>query len=371
MRDTIAAATDRRDRGGSGVSGRQVQNIDLSSLLADAPSMFGHFYQTGWYSLSPWSGDLPLGAACGRLSVVDNNKALTQDRIYLAYNHFHNAFETMSLTSVLAASGSRVERSSIDRFTLGIEKTLFDGLWSVEARLPFANGPDFAEEFDASLSQNVVSGDMGNLSVILKRMLWVGESACLAAGMGLETPTGSNAAVRRNISHQSTDYLEVLTVHDQAIYLVPYVGLLVAPSDGSFFQGFLQVNVPTCGNAVDYLYQTSAFSTVDRLGVLTPPTLLHVDFSVGRWLYRAECPRCGGRGGLAAVAEFHYVTALSDVDAMGGVYAVPLRTQSADDLQFRQQVADLTVGLHVAIPQRLPRPRLRRVSPPECRTSNP
>ena len=122
--------------------------------------------------------------------------------------------------------------------------------------------------------------------------------------------------------------------------------MLLTPSNGLFLQGFLQLNTPANGNPIDYEILDSAQPLSGREGVLTPPTMLHVDVASGLWLFRSECPDCAGRCGVAAVVEFHYVTALSEIDEVGQFYGAPLRTSTLPELQLKTEVADMTVGLH-------------------------
>ena len=92
--------TPRRERWANTPSGRRIGNFELSSLLADAPAMLSHFYYSGGVYLmsSFYSGDVPLAGGCGRFSVADNNRALTQDRVYVSYNHFHNAVQRSTVS---------------------------------------------------------------------------------------------------------------------------------------------------------------------------------------------------------------------------------------------------------------------------------
>jgi hypothetical protein len=332
-------------------SERQINGIDLTSLLADAPAMFGNLYHLGGYTgFSFADSELPLAGNSGRMSVADNNRALTQDRVYFAYNHFHNASRRIEINSLNEEDGFRLRKESIDRFTLGAEKTFCDGLWSVELRMPFATTPRYSSSFvdpDESLDLRFGAdpGNMGNLSVILKRMLWLGEAGSVVLGLGVETPTGSNLTTFGDFGDYRSEYL----VQNESVYLVPYLALLFAPQNGFFLQSFLQLSTPANGNPIHLAERDlndPIFVVSEKRGSLMPLTLFNLNVSAGRWLYRTHCPGGCTRRGVAAVLEYHHATALSDVDEVDIFFAAPFTN---DRSRFKDHVADFTVGLHAQL----------------------
>ena len=74
------------------------------------------------------------------------------------------------------------------------------------------------------------------------------------------------------------------TVHNQAVHLMPYAGFLRAPDRRYFYQGFIQCDIPTNGNRIDY---TDSIDS-GTIGILDEQNLLYLDFSAGLWLYRNE-----------------------------------------------------------------------------------
>ena len=68
-------------------------------------------------------------------------RPLPTDRVFFDYNHFDQANIT--------ANGAVV---GLDRYTLGIEKTFCDGLWSVEIKAPIESGLNRIQDPDASTS---------------------------------------------------------------------------------------------------------------------------------------------------------------------------------------------------------------------------
>jgi len=218
----------------------------------------------------------------------------------------------------------------VDRYTLGLEKTFFDGRWSVDLRLPFSN----PYEFQAG-GFGVEGGAVGNVSVILKRLLRATDEGALAAGLTIGTPTGSDVRVQDGGVHY--------TLENQAVHLAPFIGFLRMPSECFFYQGFLQVDVPTNGNQIDYLDTGGGLS--GSLGTLTDQTALYVDLSAGYWLYRH--PDAFLLTGVASLVEFHYATALGDADVVSGTFGGT--TVRFGDLHNPGDVANVTVGLHTEL----------------------
>ncbi len=304
--------------------------------LASVPNMFGDFLNPP-LQLRTIAGnsniavDLPTGGGATRMKAAENNKAVPMDRCYFTYNHYHNAIEVSPQTRDPDAGRS----FSTDRYVVGLEKTFFDDLWSIDVRLPLARpfavaSPDFSAE----------GGRVGNLWIGLKRSLWASEWLAASAGLGIDTPTGSDA------TSQTFSPAKVYTVHNEAVHLAPFVGFLAAPDDRLFCHGFLQVDVPANGNPVDA--SDPGLGTTQRLGTFTEQTLLALDVAAGYWLYRNRCAAV--LTGLAPLVEFHYTTTLQDADALTGAlggssfnFVSPLN---------RLDVVNVTVGIHAEIARR-------------------
>lgn len=259
--------------------------------------------------------DIPPAGGSARMKIAENNKALPMDRVYVIYNHFADALEA-------AASPTRV--FPVDRYVVGAEKTFLDGRWSAEVRMPFASNLRFTvADFD------VGNQDVGNLAVSLKRVLFQSDTSVVAAGLVIDTPTGSDVTGR--ISSRR------FALSNDSLHLLPYVGFLRAPDDVLFYQGFLQVDVATNGNRVE-------LAGAD-LGRLTDQNLLFLDLSLGRWLCRSpSAPRAKG---LAAIVEVHYTTTLQDTDVVNG--AAGQAVLELSNPLNRIDVVNLTAGLHAEI----------------------
>jgi hypothetical protein len=300
---------------------------ELASLLADAPNMYGDFFASGGTLLADDGvvaiANLPLAGGAGRLSVADNNKPLPQDRVYALYNHFQNAM-VADASNFFVGPDRRMY--SVDRYTLGFEKSLREGLWSVEMRLPLTG--QYA--FDTP-NFGVSGGSTGDLAVVVKRVVYKAERMVVAAGMGVDTPTGSVVEGQVNgIGYR---------VRNQSVSLVPYAGVLAAPTDQFFWQGFLQVDVPCGVNPVDV---EDMMGNRVEVGNFTNQTLLHADLQAGYWLYRNRAARV--LTGVASVLELHYTSTLTSArELSGGVMGTLFDFGNQAN---RMDVVDLTVGIH-------------------------
>jgi hypothetical protein len=289
--------------------------------LASVPNMFG---SAASYSLqvSDFSGtgsvDLPPpGGGQGSAKLSENDKAMPMDRVFFYYNYFHNAMDAFQM-------GTPAGAYSIDQYTIGAEKTFRDGLWSAEIRFPFNQIPSYADtEFATD------TGDIGNLAVIIKRLLVKTDTTAVAAGMGIGTPTGSDTRGQGITSN--------FEIRNDAVHLSPFVGMLSMPSERLFYEGFLQVDVATNDDPVVFGGQ--------ELGKLHEQTMLFVDLSVGYWLYRNPCG-CPITG-VAPVLEYHYASTLQDADIVTG--SDGYQVLSYGNIYNRLDISNITVGLHTEL----------------------
>ena len=261
--------------------------------------------------------DVPLAGGGLRTKISENNKAFPMDRVYFQYSHFHNAANADFDTT---APGNEFS-GHLDRYTVGLEKTFHDNLWSIDLRMPFATSQTFP-----SPDVDVSNSSVGNLSVIAKLLLAAGERGALATGVGINTPTGSDV--------QITTYQNYLLANE-AVHLSPFLGALYQPNDQIFYHAFLEIDVPLNGNPLTYDFGRGPMPA----GVLTEQTLLKADVAAGYWLYRNPHTVVTG---LASIVEFHYTGTLND----GDVIDVGDRFGS---LLNRFDLAHLTVGLHAAL----------------------
>jgi hypothetical protein len=310
----------------------QLAYADTMSGLASVPNMFGDFFGTSasivqsyeptFYPPSPGYGyehavALPTAGGARRVKISENNRALPSDRVYFLYNRFENALYAESW------AGPN-QTDPVDRYTLGAEKTFFEGWWSIEVRMPFVQR--FGYEAPDVTS---IGGPVGNLALNLKRLLYRSERCAWAIGLGVNTPTGSDVRGQL-IDQQTLNY----RLHNDAVHLLPWVGMMHMPTERCFYQAFLQVDVPTNGNRL----------TTDGAswGKLNDQTLMFVDLSLGYWIYRN--PRARWLTAVAPVIEFHYTTTVQDTDVVtiddGAVFYHFVNWQN------RVDPMNLTVGLH-------------------------
>ena len=101
-------------------------------------------------------GQVPLGGGMRRFK-NEQARALPTDRVFAAYNHFHNAVELKSFDPTTGNQQS--DSGNIDQYTVGVEKTFDDGNWSLEVRMPFSGGTSIGVP-----AFQVDSDGVGNLS---------------------------------------------------------------------------------------------------------------------------------------------------------------------------------------------------------------
>lgn len=275
---------------------------------------------------------------CHRLNVSENNTALPVDRVYYSYRHFNNS------------NGLQVfqyrETFDLDVHTLGTERTFWDGMGSVEMRLPieYRLRSDIISLIAPGAGVvDVITGDqdreagIGNLAFITKFLLMERPSFILSGGMGVTVPTSSD--VDYDIGVQDTiifpiapgvtgDTLSTFenTYFNETVYLSPFMSWLWVPSSRWYHQGFLQVEVAanpstyrTDGGGVtdfffngapigDVVYRTPGGLPTDTN--VFAQTLLRANLGVGYRLTEANDKNWFSN--LRALFEFHYTTTLQD-----------------------------------------------------------
>lgn len=269
---------------------------------------------------------IPAVSMSQRLRIAESNKALPVNRVYFHYNHFHNAVRFQRSSN---ATGQFRNSFSLDSYVIGAERVFDDGYSSVEVRMPFTSGGDFS---DSDFQIN--NGNIGNLSVILKRMIHESQSTIVAVGLGITVPTGSD--VRGALPQMTTRF----TIANEAVHLVPFIGFLSTLNDRLFVQGFAQVDVAANGNPIRII---SADRNVANSGIFNEQTLFSLNAATGYWLLK---DRVGHRlTGLAAILELHYTTALQDTDSVSAGDGSLVLSNTIN----RFDVVNLTLGMHAQI----------------------
>jgi hypothetical protein len=321
--------------------------------LASTPEMFGDsFLRGGTVTIidSPTIddnttlvSDVPLAAATRRTLIAEHNKAQPTDRVYFNYNHFHNSISSEATgTSAVVPFEFRRE-DSIDQYTLGWETALNCDCWSLEARLPLAGSYSFDFQSPVGPSAAAVDGEsFGNLALIAKRVIYRDCRRVVSAGIGIDTPTGSDAtATTTNTS---------LDVENEAVYLLPFLAVQDQPTNRLFLHGFLQVDVPTAGNS--FTFESFApLPLISVSGEYRDQTLLHIDLGGGYWLFRCCDQADAFLTGLAALLEVHYTTTLqdSDIDTASAGIGFPSVSFDLRHILGREDIVNLTAGLHAEL----------------------
>lgn len=269
--------------------------------LASVPNMFGDaFFPTGQVIIGEVDGSnfndvgaftLPGAGGSRRVKIGENNKSLPDDRIYFMYNHFHNVLTFQDFTGF--PPGQNTARQSVDRYTAGIEKMFFDDLWSIEVRMPLTGNVDYASPL-----YGVEGGNVGNLAVILKNLVYSSENCAVAVGVGFDTPTGSDVDARFGGS--------TLSFQNDAFHILPYVGMIHTHEDAFFMTAFAQVDLATGGNEVLFDNQS--------LGDFNEQNLLYLDLAVGTYLLND--PYARRLTSVAVSGELHYTSTMQDTDVI-------------------------------------------------------
>lgn len=328
----------------------------VTQRLTHVPDMFGDVFLHGQTLqvtelLDPAGSltatlDLPAGGGT-HLLVAENNKALPTDRVYFNYNHHHNAL-LASVTQVSAGGTFDLNRRySVDRYTFGMEKTFFDGVWSAEVRVPLVGENNFRfapEPVPADGVTAVDSSVFGNVSLIVKTLLYASDNVALSTGLGIETPTGDAAQARVGSF--------LYTIENDAFHLHPFLAVMGDSDNDVFYHGFLQLDVPTNGND----FRSTNVSALNpggsgELGRLDDQFLLHLNVGTGYWFFRSSQRAC--LTGLAGLLELHCTTTLENTDTVtfGPMPPVAVFDRSVvlSNRRINYCLLNLTTGLHLEL----------------------
>ena len=285
--------------------------------------MIGDFFGNGYnYDFGGQNENISVTAAGGdrRFKLTENNSPFPQNRVFFNYHHFHNALRD--------AAG---RRRNVNRYTFGVESTVWNECNSIELRVPFAGTVSSSQDLSGS---DFESTEFGNISFAFKRLLFRNQCSALAVGLGVVLPTGDDSVLLDSGVPQAI-------FNNDSFYIQPFLGYYRQPNERLFWQFFTQVDFDANGNRV-VIPGTGIFGTgSDQVQTLQDQTLLFLDFSMGYWLYKNDARR-RYLTGVAPMLELHYTTTLQDQDL--GNFGVFERIG-------RRDVLNLTAGLLFQIGQ--------------------
>lgn len=266
----------------------------------------------------PNLGGLP-GANVGRQKLTENTSPLPQDRVFVNYSHFAG--------TPLAAGGI-----DVNRVTPGFEKTLFDGLMSIELRAPFAS--TIGSDFTTGEFGNTNETEFGNMAIWWKTLLWQDSNKSIAAGLGASIPTADDVVVR------DSNGTNILAVDNESSHFLPYVGGVWVPEPRMFISGICQFDIDTGGNSARLSTYVLGQPTGQLRDVGNPDDAdyVFVDLQFGYWMYQNHCGN-GFLKGFAPLVELHYNRAIDDADD------VIANVNGADITAISTQKTDLFNGL--------------------------
>lgn len=284
-----------------------------STLQGWSYGIMGSYYPNGFVIPNPANGGV-----VGRTKIAENTSALPQDRLLFNYSFFDRA--------PLFPGGVQVHR-----FTPGIEKTFFNGMASIELKVPMASTLDSTILADGST--DLSHGEFGNMMITPKVLLTHTDSFAAAVGMSISVPTANDVVVALS------DGTELLRIDNQSVFLAPFVGVLWT-YEQFFVQGFLQYDVDANGSPV--LENDPFTEQSGEIGRLRGNTFQYLDIAAGWWTYRGTSPYDLIQG-VALTGEVHWTRSLDKGrNVFGQSFAV-------GDFREDIQILDLTVGTHVEL----------------------
>ncbi len=225
------------------------------------------------YMLGDFTG--PIGSLFSDLKVAEGNSPRPMDRVFLDFNYYNNLDKYE-----WRAPNATLREADLYRYVLGFEKTFLDEQVSITVRIPFFTIDAQASAVGAALGQSDInSTDLGNISAILKGVLWEDKStgSLISAGATISAPTASSRLIDPGPGTLA--------------YVQPFVGFILESGD-FFLQGFSSVTLP----------------------VVRPESILMFnDIGVGYFVYR-NYSNCGLLRSIAPTFEVHVTDPLREAN---------------------------------------------------------
>lgn len=217
-------------------------------------------------------------------NVTVNNSPFPRDRIYFEYGYFN---QTVLQRQLFSPAGREF---GMHTYRLGLEKTLFEGMMSVELIVPFlfTNNSEIPSRF-SSLDDRTTT-EFGKLAFGTKVLICDNGRWALSGGLRVEAPTDDGItfpAEFPGFEAKNDDWL-----------FTPYLAA-VYRKDRRFLQTFAGYRIKSSDLNEEF------FGTTTGTWHASPNSLL-VSMSGGVWMYENPCARVVT--GLAPMLELHYLT---------------------------------------------------------------
>jgi hypothetical protein len=280
----------------------QLADIDAGGIgeaLSDVPNFIGDGAgPIGPFARNPGAAVVPLpGEGVGFVKLAENVNLLPRDRVYFNSSYF---------------AGARIGdgRNDVNRFMPGIEKTFADGWTSIELRTPFAATVARTQTLDVTSPSGISDArdiEFGNMSVIFKSVVALGDTWAWTGGMQVILPTANDVRLLARPGGPT-----VVRVDNQSTRLMPFTGAIWAPNDRFFSQSLLQIDTAANGNAA-YL-DRSGQNRLEYVGQVEYPTFMYASVAAGYWAYKSNATSLTG---FAPIMELHLNQALQDFTGFG------------------------------------------------------
>ncbi len=271
----------------------------------------------------PGTAPIPVpgpGVSTRRVKVAENFSPAIRHRVYLNYSFFNDAFGGLG---------------DISRYTLGVEKVMFEDLISVEFRLPTAATYGSTQTVGTREDRNF---EIGNLTIIPKAVLSFDRNYMWSVGVGISVPTADDTRLRNGNGQ------DLLVVENESVHLLPFTGLLYRINEDISFQSYMQLDIAANG---DPIRGNRINDTLPVIGKFNDSTLMHLDVAATRSIYRNQDPNSGWIQQALLNTELHYTATLQDSDV---VSASGLRyTNMANHFN----IVNATAGFHLLVNDKL------------------
>ncbi len=253
----------------------------------------------------------------GRSSIGANTRAVPTDRLYFDYSLIKNGVPF-----------SRTE--NFDRYTFGIEKTVGEGDFSVELRVPFAASMDNLLILENGQGASDIK--TGNALVILKHELASNEQMIISGGLGISIPTGSDIEVDNAAGKP------LIRLVNEATHMKPFLAMAFVPDQHFFMQSFIEYDLPAGRNGAEVNLDGMGLQQVGRF---RDASHLLWDVSAGYW---SEADDESMIRRWAPVMEFHFDKGFSDGSQVrGNSYRL---FDISQDREAANILAGVTLDLH-------------------------